>query len=64
MWLGATREPEGVTPAAAPGNHKVLFENEQVRVLDMVVPVGTRKPVHAHCWPSVLYVMWRGKLRE
>jgi uncharacterized protein (TIGR02145 family) len=50
--------------AAAPGNHKVLFENEQVRVLDVVVPVGTREPVHAHCWPSVLYVMSRGKLRE
>ena len=50
--------------AAAPGNHKVLFENEQVRVLDVVVPVGTREPLHAHCWPSVLYVMSRGKLRE
>ena len=20
--------------------------------------------VHAHCWPSVLYVLFRGKLRE
>jgi hypothetical protein len=43
--------------AAAPGNHRVLLENEQVRVLDVVVPVGTREPVRAHCWPSVLYVM-------
>ena len=48
----------------APANHKVLFENEQVRVLDVMVPVGTREPVHTHCWPSVLYVMSRGKLRE
>lgn len=50
--------------SAAPGNHKVLFENEHVRVLDVVVPVGTREPLHVHCWPSVLYVIWRGKLRE
>jgi hypothetical protein len=43
--------------AAAPANHKILFENEQVRVLDVVVPPGTRQPTHAHCWPSVLYLM-------
>jgi hypothetical protein len=57
--------PESLdAPAAAPGNHRILFENERVRVLDVVVPVGGREPVHAHCWPSVLYVMFRGKLRE
>ena len=42
--------------AAAPQHHTVLFENEQVRVLDVVVLPGIRQPVHAHCWPSVLYV--------
>lgn len=46
--------------AAAPGNHRVLFEKESVRVLDVVVPPKTREPVHAHCWPSVLYVMSAG----
>jgi uncharacterized protein (TIGR02145 family) len=61
--------PEGCSAAldavaAAPANHRVLFENGEVRVLDVVVPVGTREPLHAHCWPSVLYVMSRGKLRE
>ena len=57
--------PESLdAPAAAPENHRILFENERVRVLDVVVPVGSREPVHAHCWPSVLYVMFRGKLRE
>jgi hypothetical protein len=49
---------------AAPGNHKVLFENERVRLLDVVVEPGSREPVHAHCWPSVLYVMSRGRRRE
>ena len=51
-------------PVAAPENHRVLFENERVRMLDVVVPVGGREPVHAHCWPSLLYIMFRGKLRE
>lgn len=43
--------------AAAPANHRVLFENDRVRVLDVVVPPGTREGTHAHCLPSVLYVM-------
>ena len=51
-------------PTAAPKNHRVVFENERVRVLDVVVDVGGREPLHAHCWPSVLYVTFRGKLRE
>jgi hypothetical protein len=57
--------PESLdAPAAAPENHRILFENDRVRMLDVVVPVGGREPVHAHCWPSVLYVLFRGKLRE
>ena len=43
--------------AAAPGNHHVLLENDQVRVLDVVVPPHTKEPVHAHCSPSVLYIL-------
>ena len=42
--------------AAAPDNHHVLLENDQVRVLDVVVPPHTKEPVHAHCSPSVLYI--------
>jgi hypothetical protein len=51
-------------PVAAPENHKVIFENERVRVLDVIVGVGGRETLHAHCWPSILYVTFRGKLRE
>ncbi len=51
-------------PVAAPKNHRILFENERVRVLEVVVEVGGREPLHAHCWPSLLYVTFRGKLRE
>lgn len=38
---------------AAPGTHKVIFENELVRVLEVSVPApGTTIPMHHHRWPS------------
>lgn len=38
---------------AAPNSHKVIFENEFVRVLDVTVPPpGTTEPMHHHRWPS------------
>ena len=49
---------------AAPQNHRVLLENEKVRVLDVTVAPGEREPVHAHCWPSVLYVISEGVYRD
>src|SRR4051794_29259361 len=33
--------------AAAPDYHRVLFENERVRVLDTRPPAGEQTPVHA-----------------
>ena len=50
--------------AAAPGNHRVLLENERVRVLEITVAPGEREPVHAHCLPGVSYVMYEGKYRD
>lgn len=41
---------------AAPGNHRVLLENEHVRVLEVTVPPHAVEPIHAHCWPSTLYI--------
>jgi hypothetical protein len=38
---------------AAPDTHKVIFENELVRVLEVSVPApGTTIPMHHHRWPS------------
>ena len=38
---------------AAPNSHKVIFENELVRVLEVTVPPpGTTEPMHHHRWPS------------
>jgi len=50
--------------AAAPGNHRVLLENERVRVIEITVSPGEREPVHAHCLPGVAYVMYEGKYRD
>lgn len=43
--------------AAAPNHHRVLLENEHVRVLDTQLGPGEQTPVHAHQWPAVLYVV-------
>ena len=46
-------ELDGV--AVAPGNHQVIFENDEVRVLEITIPAGTTTPVHTHLAPTVLY---------
>lgn len=42
---------------AAPAHHRLLFENDRVRVLDTRIPPGDRVPVHTHRWPSLYYVL-------
>jgi len=50
---------------AAPGNHKVLFENEHVRVLQTRILPGEKVPLHTHRWPSVLFVLnWSDFVRR
>lgn len=46
---------DAMTAAAA--HHKVLLENERVRVLDSWIKQGDQTPVHTHCWASVLYIL-------
>lgn len=41
---------------AAPGYHRLLFENERVRVLDVLIPPGETVPVHTHKWPGIVTV--------
>jgi hypothetical protein len=42
---------------AAPEHHRVLLENDKVRVLDTRIAPGDTVPLHTHRWPSVLYVL-------
>lgn len=49
---------------AAPRHHKLLFENDFVRVLDTSIPPGQTTPVHTHRYPASLYVLsWSDFLR-
>lgn len=41
---------------AAPKNHKILMENDKVRVLEVTLAPGETEEVHHHQWPSVLYI--------
>jgi hypothetical protein len=49
---------------AAPRHHKLLFENEKVRVLDTHIAAGETTAVHTHKWPAALYVLnWSDFIR-
>jgi quercetin dioxygenase-like cupin family protein len=42
---------------AAPEHHRVIFENERVRVVELRVKPGETVPVHTHRWATVNYVV-------
>src|SRR6266404_3104535 len=46
--------------AAAPGNHKVILENDTVRVLEASVPLHATELPHTHFWPSVFFEQTSG----
>lgn len=45
---------------AAPKNHKILLENDQVRVLEVYLAPNEKEALHHHKWPSVLYIQEAG----
>jgi hypothetical protein len=47
--------------AAAPRHHRLVLENERVRVLDTRIPSGDVVPVHTHRWPAVYYTIAPGQ---
>lgn len=40
--------------AAAPYSHRVLFEDEHVRILEINLPALATEPIHIHALPSVI----------
>ena len=42
---------------AAPGIHRLLFENDRVRVVETTIAVGETTPLHTHLAPTVTYVI-------
>ncbi len=45
---------------SAPDNHKILLENDKVRVLEVTLGPKELELVHHHQWPSVLYIIEAG----
>lgn len=46
---------------AAPEHHRVLLENEKVRVIETAIRPGETVPLHTHRWASVYYVLSVGE---
>jgi hypothetical protein len=46
-------DPKLDAVVAAPKNHKVIFENDRLRVLEVILEPGEEEPVHHHRWKSV-----------
>ena len=44
---------------AAAKNHRVLMEDDAVRVLEVTVDPGERENLHHHRWPSIMVVLTR-----
>lgn len=65
--MSTDMQPVGASPwpwrdsldalVAAADYHRLLFENERVRVLEVRIGPGQLVPVHTHRWPSAVYVM-------
>src|SRR5437868_4212031 len=50
-------EPVDDALQAAPAFHRLLLENDSVRVLDTRIQPGEIVPLHTHCWPAAHYVI-------
>lgn len=46
-------DPKLDAVTAAPDHHKVLFENDKLRVLEVALEPMDEEPLHHHRWPSV-----------
>jgi hypothetical protein len=43
--------------AAAPDSHRLLFENDAIRVLETRIAPNETTKLHTHRWPGVLYIL-------
>jgi hypothetical protein len=49
----STWDPALDAVVAAPKHHKVIFENERLRVLEVTLEPNDEEPIHHHRGPSV-----------
>jgi hypothetical protein len=55
-WSTPRLTANSTVPSPHPANHAVVFENDHVRVLETVVPVGSKAPLHSHLLRHVMIV--------
>lgn len=60
----ATWDPALDAVIAAPRNHSVLYEDDNVRVLAVSVAPGETERPHHHRWPSVMIFDRTAKIRD
>lgn len=48
---------------AAPNSHIVIFENEKVRILNVLIKAGEKEPMHTHNRESVMIVDQPARIR-
>lgn len=41
---------------ASPKNHRILFENDDVRILDVIINPEEKEELHTHRWKSIFIV--------
>jgi len=59
------RWPEALLPLnAAPKQHKLLYETEELRVFEVFNPPGGIAPLHVHAVPSLIIVAESARVRE
>jgi len=52
-----TWDPKLEATIAAPANHKIIYEDDDVRVLLVTLKPGEREKPHDHPWPSIMVVL-------
>jgi hypothetical protein len=52
-WTTSTWDSALDAVVAAPANHRVLFENDRVRVLEVNLAPDEEEPTHHHRWRSI-----------
>jgi hypothetical protein len=40
---------------AAPNSHKILFENDKIRILEVTLDPFAFEPIHTHRYPSIMF---------
>jgi hypothetical protein len=57
--------PELDAVSAAPEHHRLVMENDQVRVLETIIQPGETTALHTHQWPASTYFLsWSECIRR